>query len=123
MNEVKKGLSVDVLKTVGYPDCSGGGVTSKFSHFVLLTDNPRAQVFKVTEDSPALRLVKRTIGGEPYVHAEPDGPAPKGCVGPMAGGAFVYSCDSRFREITGVSYPISVHDRYETVEDYNRNCD
>lgn len=31
----------------------------------------------------------------------------------MAGGNFLYTSDSRFREITKSKYPISIHDRYE----------
>ena len=31
----------------------------------------------------------------------------------MAGGNFLYTSDSRYKEITGISYPVSIHDRYE----------
>lgn len=31
----------------------------------------------------------------------------------MAGGNFLYTSDSRFREVTGCSYPVPIHDRYE----------
>lgn len=31
----------------------------------------------------------------------------------MMGGNFLYTSDSRFKEITGISYPIAIHDRYE----------
>lgn len=55
-----------------------------------------------------------------YYHAEPID-QPSGMVGPMFGGNFCYSSDSRFREIC--QYPIPIHDRFETVEAYARNCD
>lgn len=31
----------------------------------------------------------------------------------MAGGNILYTSDSRFKQITGISYPIAIHDRYE----------
>jgi len=55
------------------------------------------------------------------VHAEPLEAPPLGGVGWMFGGNFIYSCDSRFQALCG--YPIPVHDRCETVEQYVRNFD
>ena len=46
-----------------------------------------------------------------YVHAEPVD-KPEGKVGPMFGGNFIYTSDSRFPN----DYPIPVHDRFETPE-------
>lgn len=68
--------------------------------------------FPPTDDAPAVRLVRRNIGGEIYVHAEPVAPCPPNACR-MAGGTFIYSCDSRFSEAVGHSYPISLHDRDE----------
>jgi hypothetical protein len=41
--------------------------------------------------------------------------APKDKLGPMAGGCFIYTCDSR---MPGKA-PIALHDRYETQEEYD----
>ncbi len=35
----------------------------------------------------------------------------------MAGGNYAYSCDSRYSEVTGITYPISVHDRTEDIDE------
>lgn len=82
----------------------------------ILTDeeNPPADVNGV----PVLKIVRRMFGTEEYVHAEPVS-QPTGMIGPMAGGNFVYTCDSRYREQI-CSYPISVHDRFETAEQRRR---
>lgn len=104
---------VEVLKAP--TDCTNNGVTSKATHAILLDGE---DALGTPEGLPLLRVVRRTLRGALYVHAEPlSGPA--GSCGPMAGGNFVYSCDSRFRQHV-CAYPISVHDRFETPEEYRR---
>lgn len=93
-------------------DCSLHGISTKTETVVLIDANGP---FQPTTDMPAVKLVKRNIGGGIYVHAVPvweAGKEPKGCV--MAGGCFIYSCDSRFHKAVGHSQPIALHDRYET---------
>lgn len=93
-------------------DCTMNGVSSKARSLDLHAEgNPDG-----AEDG--LVVVTRMIAGREYVHAEPIR-QPKGLVGPMAGGNFVYTSDSRYSEVTGVQYPISVHDRFETQEQYD----
>lgn len=109
-------LTVFVLRSSS--DATNGGVTASEAMFTLLGENesPPAGC------GPFLRVVKRTFGREVYVHAEPI-EARHGLIGPMHGGNFVHTSDSRWRDLVGHSYPISVHDRFETVSDYNRNFD
>lgn len=52
----------------------------------------------------------REIGEEEYIDCKPAYCRKRWY---MAGGNFLYSSDSRFREITRSNYPISIHDRYE----------
>ncbi len=110
-------LTVFVLRSGS--DCTNGGVTANEGIFTLLGENEAVP----TGRGPFLRVVKRTMGREVYVHAEPVGEARKGMIGPMHGGNFVHTSDSRWRDLVGHSYPIAVHDRFETVADYNRNFD
>lgn len=113
-----RGLRVDVLKPNG-SDCTNGGVTSRFGTFVLVNPAvPLGTVAPTEADARTLKVVKRTIGGRLYVHAEPLAPPPDGHIGWMAGGNFIHTSDSRYYELTGVPYPISVHDRSETPELY-----
>lgn len=119
-----KGMLVNVYRDASIGgDCTNDGITSKIDRAILVGDGI-PEVFATRDGLPALRLVKRTFGKNPYFHAEPvDDPraADGKHVGPMAGGNFVYSCDSRFRSIC--KYPIPVHDRYEDHELYKSNCD
>ena len=58
---------------------------------------------------PVIKIVRRVISGREYVHAEPEGDTRHATYG----GCILDSSDSRFRETTGVLYPIKLHDRYE----------
>lgn len=115
----QSGLVVFVYRDARGSDCTNGGVTSKFDHMVLIDPKIRAP-FTVSNTCPGLKLVRRNFGGSEYIHAEPL-EQPKGRVGPMFGGNYISSSDSRFREIC--QYPIPVHDRFETQVQYDSNCD
>jgi len=107
----KKGLGVNVLR--GMHDSTNHGISSQFNRFILL-DSAVSGPFEPDRKTPALRLVRRTISGKPYLHAEPLMPVPEGMVGYMFGGNFIYTSDSRFPS----RYPIPVHDRMDTEEQY-----
>jgi len=103
-------LSVNVLRAAGRSDCSNGGISSTETSLDLF-----ASVDAIPEGFPrekALVVVKRKVFGEVYVHAQPaDRPFTPGTY--MSGGNFIHTSDSRWSEITGVHYPIAVHDRRE----------
>lgn len=107
------------IYTAGY-DCSNGGVSS-WAHHVMVCDHPDIELLrelqKVTGMDPVLRVVRRQLrdskgGSYEYVHLEPviGQLRPSGF---MYGGCHVYSSDSRFSELTGVQYPVKLHDRQE----------
>jgi len=108
-----KGLSVTVYRFT--QDCTNGGITAKKDSLILVGEGV-AEVFEVGEDEIYLKLVKRNLFGSEYIHAEPVGQT-KNDVGYMMGGNFIYSSDSRFREIN--AYPIPVHDRSESQALYD----
>lgn len=54
-----------------------------------------------------------------YIYCEPLQPVPAGSVGYMFGGTYVCTSDSRYNETFGFSYPLPLHDRTETQEQYN----
>ena len=100
-------------------DCSNGGLSSKVDN--VFVPHPRGW-YDAEEDDPKLvKIVKNDYGFGEYVHAEPVAEKPKGHVGYMMGGTFIYSSDSRFREIH--PYPIPLHDRTETQELYDSMFD
>jgi len=106
---MRKGLLVFVLRRTG-GSCTNGGVSDKYDTFVLTGPNV-PEIFTPTEEKPELRLVLRSFNGKPYYHAEPVN-YPKDLIGPMAGGNYVTTSDSRLP----FQYPIAIHDRFETEE-------
>lgn len=95
-------------------DCTNGGVSSRTDSFDLFASHLSfAQVADYCLEkgigvNKALKLVYREHLD--YIHAEP-------IIGRgrwyMAGGNFVKSSDSRFKDLTGIGYPVPVHDRTE----------
>lgn len=112
---MKKGLLVFVYRW-GLQSCTNG-ITSKKDQ-LLLVDESICAPFPVENDEVYLVLIRRTIGGQNYVHAEerlngkPLHSNEEGTY--MAGGNFIYTSDSRFPN----QYPISVHDRFEDWKTY-----
>lgn len=105
-----KGLLCDIYKSGDY-DCTNHGLSSKNTNLIFVdAEGP----FEGTVEN-SVKLVKRNLFRGEYLHAEPL-VKPEGMVGPMFGGNFIYSSDSRFRAIS--AYPIPLHDRFETPEQY-----
>ena len=103
------GLPVNVLRSEY--DCTVGGLTSRVNRCWLITDDPNH--LEIKDETDLLQLKKQVIGGSLYLRAVPV-QAPQDAAqrrGPMMGGNFIWSSDSRFREIN--EYPIPVHDRWE----------
>ena len=108
-----KALRINIYKNNG-SDCSNHGISERFNEILLVCESG---YIDVNGDEPNLcKLVKRTLfGGREYMHVEPVA-RPNG-IGWMAGGTLVYSCDSRFRELS--EYPLSLHDRCESQREYD----
>ena len=91
-------------------DCSNDGLSSRYNSVLVVTED---EIAKLSEEElqRAVRLEQRT---RDYWCLRPVLPVPRGHVGYMSGGSFVYSCDSRWREVSGgIPYPLSLHDRTE----------
>lgn len=108
-----KGLLVFVFKDSSGYDCTANGITSHFRNLILVDKSINAP-FEVGENEPYLKLVRRHLKDGEYLHAEPVNFG-SGEIGPMFGGNFIYTSDSRFPS----KYPIPVHDRYESQATYN----
>ena len=117
-----KGILVSVFRSRG--DSTNGGVTAEHNDFVLVGKGI-PEIFEPSEGTPALQLHWRGTppsGGHAVPYAVPvDPPKPGKATGPMMGGNFIYTCDSRLRRIW--PSPIAVHDRYETRSDYASHND
>jgi len=105
MTTENKGLILEIYRS-DY-DARINKMTSKKS--VLLVDNRIPKICDETEDYPAVKLVTRHLFGKDYTHAEPIE------AGHYAfGGTFIYTSDSRVRNIA--EYPIPLHDRQMNLE-------
>ena len=108
-------LSVSIFEDKAIGNCSNHGISERYKDVLLLHDRGNIAVDLDNPPENLCRVVKRHLFGKIYMHVEPVA-APVG-VGYMAGGSLVYSCDSRFREIS--DYPLSLHDRCESQELYD----
>lgn len=129
-----KGLILSVYRS-DLGDCTNGGITGKVSRVVVvgrLVDGkveplPReCRVFTPDDHAPAVVLVpSHAPGYDPTPHLIPLAfvdSLPDGHVGPMAGGNYAGTCDSRWGEL-GKFYGVrldlvAVHDRTESYSDY-----
>lgn len=111
-----KALPIDVYRWK-HRDCSNGGITSRHDELLLICEGGFVPVNEENPPENLVKVVTRVLWGKEYKHLEPYAPKKSGCVGYMSGGAFGYSCDGRFTRIS--EYPLSIHDRQETQEEYD----
>jgi len=119
------GLIVDIYRTAALGDCTGGGISASHDQLTLVNVSGP---FEPTPDRPAALLVDGNLRGTkrivPAVWDEdaswwtmlrlPDQ------VGPMMGGNYAATSDSRFRNAADLYGAVAIHDRYETPEQYAR---
>lgn len=109
-----RAISVDIFKSrIG--DCSNHGISERHTNILLLHESGNIEVDPNCIPENLCCVITRVIAGKPYKHIEPVS-SPK-CVGWMSGGCICYSCDSRFHDLS--EYPLKLHDRQETVEQYS----
>jgi len=102
-----KALRVYVYYNKLFRGCANGGPSETHETALLIDcDGP---VDEAKDGELVLKLVKRNIRGREYLHAVEVGVSKPGHNGPMMGGNFIHSSDSRFPS----DYPIAIHDRFE----------
>lgn len=111
--EVVKVLWVEVFRS-SLGDCTNGGISSVADSLELIMPE-RMYGFDSTTLKKMVETETRDIGGRTYKNVKP-------VVYPerryMSGGNLIYTHDSRYESITGCPYPLCIHDRYETPEEY-----
>lgn len=112
-------LMVNVYKHADGSDCSNNGISARHSRVMLVQDSvQRHEVLEIqkTLKCPVAQIVRRKLfhNQEIYIHADS---TERNDVCYMAGGAMLYSSDSRWSELVGHSYPIKLHDRQEQYYD------
>jgi hypothetical protein len=112
------GLLVTVYYNKAYRACANkGDSTWAESICVVNVEGP----FQPSAERPAYVLTTNACGN-PVLQPQD---VPEGMVGPMDGGNFGSSCDSRFniavRKLAGFDFygAVPIHDRFDTQADYN----
>lgn len=112
---MKTGLTLSVLRDAGLGDHTNGGISGTHNRITALhpdLDGP----FEPSESAPAMRLEDRGRYGWRLVPLQ----RPEGMIGPMFGGNYATSCDSRLSRLIGLDKgAIPIHDRFETPADYD----
>jgi hypothetical protein len=113
-----KTISLDIYSNLKYRKCSNNGISEQFNN--VLIEHPRGNIDTDSNNLPPnfCRVITRNIGGIEYKHIEPNTPVKRGYVGYMSGGSYAGSSDGRFSEIS--HYPLAIHDRQETQEQYDQ---
>lgn len=114
-----KALPLSILEDKRIGNCSNNGISSRYDQVLLICDEGFIDIDEENPPENAVKIGTVKIGYDVYAHLEPLKKLDEGCVGWMSGGAFAYSCDSRFRRIS--NYPLPIHDRQETQKDYDLN--
>lgn len=112
-------------------DCTNGGASSRWNSLYLCKDYvTEDDVYEYCETNNCLHEIERFVNTETRklfghkiyknIKLVFEGRQKiRNMLGGMSGGNLLYSCDSRWSEITGCDYPLSIHDRYETQEQYD----
>lgn len=104
MYNVQNGLMADVFKS-SFGDCTNHGISENEKELYIITDKGP---FPATDIRKCVAVEKiQTRYGE-YVRFRPVY-EPNNMY--AAGGNFLYTSDCRFKEITGIEYPVPIHDQ------------
>jgi hypothetical protein len=114
-------LNTYVLKHTGFGDCTCNGITSQ-KNSLTISNNYEDDVDLIVVDGTngACNVLNPEDKTVRYVKAIPRKNIVEIVDGEyrldswlMMGGNYVSTSDSRYREITGIAYPVPVHDRIE----------
>ena len=120
-NKIIKCISFDIYEDKQIGNCSNDGISNRFNDVLIPCEDGYITVDLDNPPENLCKVVKRYFPWlkSEYVHIEPYAAVKEGNVGYMSGGSVVYSCDSRYSEAVGVNYPVCLHDRQETQEQYD----
>ncbi|MCI8564337.1 MAG: hypothetical protein HFH69_12645 [Lachnospiraceae bacterium] len=103
---IKSGLTAEVYRS-SLGDCTNGGISAHQKSLYILTKAKGP--FEPQDIRECVYVEWREIAGSQYIDCKPLYFRKRWY---MMGGNFLYTSDSRFKEVTKSKYPIPIHDRY-----------
>jgi len=113
-----RGIRADIYRNGRGCFANGGLSDDPAIREVTIIDDAIDGPFEPTPEAPACRIVRREMFGKTVIHVEPID-QPTGKLGPMMGGCYVATSDSRFSRATGIYGAVALHDRFETQAEYD----
>jgi hypothetical protein len=114
---LRRGMLVHLIRAVDY-DGPPDQWTNRFRKFVV-THPDLPEIFTPTGDAPELEL-QPGPGRRRWIVVPKGRPSHRKTIGPMFGGHYVGTSDSRWMDLIGDPGVVPVHDRWETPETYER---
>ena len=111
---MSKGIRAQIVKS-NYGSANGG--VSDTCREVTIVGPGFPERHEPSETAPAVRLVKRVLGGKTAHYFEPVD-QPEGMCGPMASGNYVHAYGDEFSTEVGFYGAVPLHDRFETWAQY-----
>ena len=112
-----RALPIYVYRNNSLGDCTNGGISSRFDKLLLVCDDGFVDIDAENPPENLVVVISRHFGNREYKHIEPY--VKPTHLGWMHGGNVAYSSDSRFPS----AYPLCIHDRQETQEQYDLSFD
>jgi hypothetical protein len=109
-----KALPINVYRDTS-GDCTNGGISSRYDQLLLIGEKGFIDIDENNIPENAVKLVVRNFGTKEYKNLEPVRLHDKNKTTYMYGGNIAYTSDSRFPS----DYPLKIHDRQETYEEYD----
>lgn len=115
-----KGLTLEVFR--GRFEATNGGLSSGVTEITVVGLGKGSEMFAPDSRAPAFRLESHVPGCLRLVPV--DDPRAGNCAGPMFGGNYAATSDSRFSKVCerllGHRFygAVAIHDRYESWKDY-----
>lgn len=120
MSKQLSGLLASIYKDQG-KSYSNGGISERYDQVLAVGDKIDGPTWlEHAEGRPVVQIISGNLPNTwkaiPVLGWEAAAEIRGKMVGPMFGGCFVYSSDSRFASVFGG--PVPLHDRYETPAEY-----
>ena len=106
--KVVRGLKVNVLRNLSWSDCTNGGISAKRDELYLISPQGSSAGPEDLRECVSLGCIAVEV--KKYLHVKPVFFPDRWY---SHGGNFLFTGNSVYREVTGISYPIPIHDRYE----------